>query len=129
MALETTLKNVISKLFDNLLISGDTVTKTIEYYPFDSESYDRETRQNTKVYGNAITEKIIKLDLTNELIRQREGGEIQKTDAKIAIEGESTISPKMDDKFIIDNKTYHVYNIVKKEIGNSVLLYFVYGRL
>ena len=123
MSLNTTVSSIISKVFDNTLVGGLTLSKTATYTTQTQGSYAPLTGAITNSTSNQ-TVNIIEKDYSASEVSDS-NGLVLDSDKKVLMSPLSgvNISASVNDKVSIDSRDYKIMNVKNVQLGSTNLLW------
>ena len=120
MGLNTVASNLISKTFDNTLVSGLTLSQTATWVKRPAGTYTPLTGAMASQTETNVTVNAIEMEYTTSEILES-GGQVRNMDRRILVKPVSTvdIEDANGDSITIGSRTYTVLSISRSMLGTT----------
>ncbi len=124
MGLNTVASNLISKTFDNTLVSGLTLSQTATWVKRPAGTYTPLTGAMASQTETNVTVNAIEMEYTTSEILES-GGQVRNMDRRILVKPVSTvdIEDANGDSITIGSRTYTVLSISRSMLGTTELVW------
>ena len=124
MGLNTVASNLISKTFDNTLVSGLTLSQTATWVKRPAGTYTPLTGAMASQTETNVTVNAIEMEYTTTEILES-GGQVRNMDRRILVKPVSTvdIEDANGDSITIGSRTYTVLSISRSMLGTTELVW------
>ena len=124
MGLNTVASNLISKTFDNTLVSGLTLSQTATWVKRPAGTYTPLTGAMASQTETNVTVNAIEMEYTTSEILES-GGQVRNMDRRILVKPVSTvdIEDANGDPITIGSRTYTVLSISRSMLGTTELVW------
>ena len=124
MGLNTVASNLISKTFDNTLVSGLTLSQTATWVKRPAGTYTPLTGAMASQTETNVTVNAIEMEYTTSEILES-GGQVRNMDRRILVKPVSTvdIEDANGDSITIGSRTYTVLSISSSMLGTTELVW------
>ena len=124
MGLNTVASNLISKTFDNTLVSGLTLSQTATWVKRPAGTYTPLTGAMASQTESNVTVNAIEMEYNSSEILES-GGQVRNMDRRILVKPVSTvdIEDANGDSITIGSRTYTVLSISRSMLGTTELVW------